>query len=156
MSRQEQYLLTAELRSRARAHQETFSYMRGEVEELRKTRRSEAALREEGCQDALSRARERTFWTLTCGRYVDKLTQQVRGLQEVVYTLSESQVFKDLETASGSGQPTLQAHYPSSQVFPASFAATTATTLTHAIQVLLFVTFLKAQGSTLQQQQQQQ
>ena len=65
--------------------------MRDEVEELRKTRRSEAALREEGCQDALSRARERTFWTLTCGRYVNKLRQQVRGLQEVVYTVSSFQ-----------------------------------------------------------------
>ena len=151
MSRHEQYLLTAELRSRARAHQETLSCMRDEVEEVRKTRRSEAALREEGCQDALSRARERTFWTLTCGRYVNKFSQRVRGLQEIVYALSESQVFKDLETASGSGQPTLQAHYHSSQVFPSSFVATTAFTLTHAIQVLLFVTFLKAQDSTPQQ-----
>ena len=43
-----------ELRSRQRAHRETLSYLRDDVKKLRKTRRSEAELREEAYQDAVS------------------------------------------------------------------------------------------------------
>ena len=53
-SKQEQYLLGAVLQSRERAHQGALSNMRDEVEEFRKTRRSEAELREQAHQDAIS------------------------------------------------------------------------------------------------------
>ena len=43
----------AELQSLERAHGETLAHMREEVEVLRKTRRSEAELREEAHQDTL-------------------------------------------------------------------------------------------------------
>ena len=49
------------------------------------------------------------------GPTVNQLTQQVRELQEVKHSLSGSQDFKDLETASSSGST----HAPGKQsVFP--------------------------------------
>ena len=57
-SRQEQYLLRAELTSRERSHRDVLSYARDVVAKLRKTKRSEAELREEACQDAISQEGE--------------------------------------------------------------------------------------------------
>ena len=117
-SRQQQ----SKLQSRERAHQAT-QCMRDEVEELRKTRRSESELREEAYQDAISQDvgnnLETDLWEIQST--VNKLTRQIKELQEVINSLSESQDFKDLETASCSGS----AHGPGKQsVFPSfsSFA----------------------------------
>ena len=71
------------------SHQETLSQTNKEVEELRKVRCSAADLREA----AFLQERQST---------VTQLTHQP---QEVVNSLSESQDFKDLETASSSGSP---------------------------------------------------
>ena len=69
------------------SHQETLIQTNKEVEELRKVRCSAADLREE----AFLQKRQST---------VNQLTHQ---LQEVVNSLSESQDFKDFETACSSG-----------------------------------------------------
>ena len=61
--RQEQYLLLTELQSRERAHQETSNCARDEVEEFRKTRRSEAKLCEEAYQDVVSHEGEKILDT---------------------------------------------------------------------------------------------
>ena len=53
-SRQEQYLLRAELQSRERAPRDALNCMRDEVEELRRTRRFETEPREETYLDAIS------------------------------------------------------------------------------------------------------
>ena len=58
-SQGKQYLLEAELQSRERVHRDALSCMRDEVEELRKTRRSDAELREEAYQDDISQEGEK-------------------------------------------------------------------------------------------------
>ena len=91
--------------------------MRDEVEELRRTRRSEAGLREEAYQDAISREGEniQDHELRESKSTVEKLTQEIRELQEVPKSYSESQDIKDLKTASSSGS----AHAPRMpSVFP--------------------------------------
>ena len=91
-SRQEQYLLITELRSRERAHQETLCYMRDDVQVLRETRLSVAEFREKACQDAISHEGENILDTEFWGSHstVDDLTQQQRELQEVTNSLNGS------------------------------------------------------------------
>ena len=85
-SRREQYLLFAELQSLERAHGETLAHMREEVEVLRKTRRSEAELREEANQDTLWHEGANIWNTepRESQSTVNKLTPQIRELQEVL------------------------------------------------------------------------
>ena len=99
---QDKYLLITELESRENAHQVTLSCVREEVEELRKTRRYDAELREEASQDAVSHEGEKILDTelLESQSTVNQLAHQIRELHEVTNSLSDSQDFKDLETAS--------------------------------------------------------
>ena len=67
---------------------------------------------------------------------VNQLADQIQELHEVINSLSESQDFKDLETASSSGSthaPGKPSVFPSFQTF---LAATSATILTHGITVV--------------------
>ena len=79
--------------------------MRDEVEELRKTRRSEAELREEAYQDAISQEGGHILdhELRDSQSTVEKLTLELQEPQEVIISLSESQDIKGLETASSSG-----------------------------------------------------
>ena len=94
--------------------------LRDEVGELRKTRRSEANLREEAYLDVVSQEGQNILDTELLERQstLNKLTKQMRELQEGIISLSESQDFKDLETVSSSGST----HAPSKpSVFPSFF-----------------------------------
>ena len=67
---------------------------------------------------------------------VNRLAHQIRELHEMINSLSESQDFKDLETASSSGSthaPGKPSVFPSFQTFP---AATSATIVTHPVTVV--------------------
>ena len=100
----------AERRNQERAHQETLMHMEREVEELRKFRCSEAEVCEEACVDAVSEDGESNLETESRESQctVNQLTHQMLELHEVINSLSDSQYFKDFETASNSGR----AHAP--------------------------------------------
>ena len=100
------------------------------VEEYRNVRCSEAELRAEGFQDAISQVDESNLETelRESESTVNQLTHQIKALQEVIHSLSESQDFKDLETQ---GQPTIQQHDSFFRIFQVSRAATVDTDLIH-------------------------
>ena len=87
---------------------------------------------------------------------VEHLTHQIKELQDVVYSLSESQDFTVLQTASASGS----AHAPGKPsfflFFHDSFAATAATVLAHGIWRVFQETFLMTPVSILLHQKQRQ
>ena len=89
---QKQYLLITELRNRERAHRETLVHMIKEAKELRKVCCSDAELREEAYQDAVSQDGGKTLETelRESQSTVNLLTQHMKQLQGVINSLSES------------------------------------------------------------------
>ena len=88
-------------------------------------------MREEASQDEISQDGDKHLGTelRESESTVNQLTNQMKELQEVVNSLSESEAFKDLETSSSSGS----VHAPGKpfvfRVFQVCIAATVASTL---------------------------
>ena len=154
-SRSGQLHLLAEQRDGEHVQQETLIRLSEEVEELRDVRFSEAKLCEEAYVEANSQHQEDNLeiklqesWSTA-----NKLTHQIKELQNQVNSLKGCQDFRDLETASSSGST----HAPDRQVvLPCFFRDARCASRDfsiHRICKVSQVAFLKIAGLELQAQQ---